>query len=90
MCIRDSLVTLEDFTSDYGFLLPEGPYDTVAGFVMAQLGSLPRVGDTCTVTLNPVDEQLPAERFELTVTELDGRRASRLRLTRVGVERFDQ
>ncbi|MCE1175445.1 MAG: hemolysin family protein [Propionibacteriales bacterium] len=86
----DGLVTLEDFTSDYGFLLPDGPYDTVAGFVMAQLGSLPRVGDTCTVTLDPVDEQLPAERFELTVTELDGRRASRLRLTRVGVERFDQ
>lgn len=86
----DGLVTLEDFTSDYGFLLPEGPYDTVAGFVMARLGSLPRVGDSCTVTLNPVHEHLPPERFELTVTELDGRRASRLRLTRVGVERFDQ
>lgn len=86
----DGLVTLEDFTSDYGFLLPDGPYDTVAGFVMAQLGSLPRVGDTCTVTLDSVDEQLPAERFEISVTELDGRRASRLRLTRVGAERSDQ
>jgi len=80
----DGLVTLEDFASDYGYVLPEGPYDTVAGFVMAQLGSLPTLGDTCTVTLESTDEQQPAAHLELRVTELDGRRAARLRLTKLG------
>lgn len=80
----DGLVTLEDFSQQIGYLLPEGPYDTVAGFVMAQLGSLPQVGDTCTVTLAAESEQEPPVGFELRVTELDGRRAARLRLTRLG------
>lgn len=80
----DGLVTLEDFASEYGYVLPEGPYDTVAGFVMATLGSLPEVGATCTVTLSASQEQEPAAKFELRVTELDGRRAARLRLTRLG------
>jgi putative hemolysin len=82
----DGLVTLEDFASDYGYVLPEGPYDTLAGFVMAQLGSLPTLGDACTVTLDSTDEQQPAARLELQVTELDGRRAARLRLTKLGTE----
>lgn len=80
----DGLVTLEDFGQEIGYELPEGPYDTVAGFVMAQLGSLPQVGDVCTVTLASEHEQDPPAAFELLVTELDGRRAARLRLTRLG------
>lgn len=80
----DGLVTLEDFASEYGYVLPEGPYDTVAGFVMATLGSLPQVGSQCTVTLAAVAENRPAAKFELRVTELDGRRAARLRLTKLG------
>jgi putative hemolysin len=80
----DGLVTLEEFGQEIGFRLPEGPYDTLAGFVMAQLGTLPKVGDACTVTLDAESEQDPSAVFELRVTELDGRRAARLRLTRVG------
>lgn len=80
----DGLETLEGFAQALGFVLPEGPYDTVAGFVMAQLGTLPQVGDKCTVTLAAEGEQVPPELFELRVTELDGRRASRLKLTRLG------
>lgn len=82
----DGLVTLGDFADEYGYVLPEGPYDTVAGFVMARLGTLPKLGDSCTVVLDPTDEQEQAGRFDLTVTELDGRRASRLRLARIGPE----
>ncbi len=80
----DGLETLEGFAQALGFVLPEGPYDTVAGFVMAQLGTLPQVGDTCTVTLAAENDQTPPELFELRVTELDGRRAARLKLTRLG------
>lgn len=81
----DGLETLEEFGEAQGFVLPEGPYDTVAGFVMAHLGRLPEVGDAIEVELTPVEagEQGP-ESFEFTVTELDGRRAARLNLRRLG------
>jgi putative hemolysin len=80
----DGLVTLGDFGQQVGYVLPEGPYDTVAGFVMAQLGTLPKVGDACTVVLASEREQEPPHTFELRVTELDGRRAARLRITNLG------
>jgi len=79
----DGLMTLQDFADDFGYVLPEGPYDTVAGFVMAQLGALPELGDTCQVSLDPVEEGTPTT-FELTVSELDGRRAARLKLVNLG------
>ncbi|MFZ0530672.1 MAG: hemolysin family protein [Propionicimonas sp.] len=82
----DGLVTLEDFAQQVGFVLPEGPYDTVAGFVMAQLRSLPQVGDACEVSLAAADDPERSVRFRLSVTELDGRRAARLRLVNLGPE----
>ena len=66
----DGLLNLEDFAEETGVELPEGPYETAAGFVMSRLGALPEVGST-------VDED--GHRF--TVTELDGRRIARLRVT---------
>ncbi len=81
----DGLETLEEFGEDHGYVLPEGPYDTVAGFVMAHLGRLPEVGDVIEVLLDPVAAgEAGPERFEFTVSELDGRRAARLRLRRLG------
>ena len=53
-----------------GIELPEGPYETVAGFVLAALGELPTAGDTVKV---------PG--YTITVTEMDGRRIARLRVT---------
>jgi len=67
----DGLLNLEDFAEETGFELPEGPYETVAGFVVAELGELPGVGGSV-----EVGEHV------LTVTELDGRRAARIRVTR--------
>ena len=63
----DGLLNLEDFADETGVELPDGPYETVAGFVVSQLGELPAVGATV-----EVDGHL------LTVTELDGRRVARL------------
>ena len=37
----DGLLNLDDFEDETGIELPEGPYETVAGFLMAQLGRLP-------------------------------------------------
>jgi len=54
-----------------GLTVPEdGPFETVAGFVMSELGRLPVVGDTVGI-----------EGGELKVERLDGRRIDRLRFT---------
>ena len=50
-----------------GLTMPEGPYDTLGGLVMARLGRLPVKGDVV---------ELPG--WRLTVTELDGRRVDRV------------
>ena len=70
----DGLLNLEDFADEVGFELPEGPYETVAGFVVAELGRLPEVGESVAV-----------DGHTLTVTELDGRRASRIKVVRGAV-----
>jgi putative hemolysin len=70
----DGLLNIEDFADETGIELPEGPYETVAGFVVSRLGEVPGVGDEVIVD---------AHRFE--VTELDGRRIARVRVTPVPV-----
>ena len=79
----DGLQTVNDFADQFGYELPEGPYDTVAGCVMAALGSLPQLGDRVELSLPPADSDGEPVRIALEVTELDGRRAARLRLTRL-------
>jgi putative hemolysin len=66
----DGLLNLEDFADRTGLELPEGPYETVAGYVINELGRLPVKGDT-----------LEALGHRFTVAELDGRRIARVRLT---------
>ena len=70
----DGLMNLDDFEEEAGVELPEGPYETVAGYVVSTLGRLPVVG-----------ESVDHDGHTLTVVELDGRRASRIRVTRVTV-----
>jgi putative hemolysin len=66
----DGLLNLDDFAEQTGIELPEGPYETVAGYVLAALGELPTEGDSVKV---------PG--YTITVTEMDGRRIARLRVT---------
>jgi putative hemolysin len=65
----DGLLNLDAFADETGLELPEGPYETVAGYLMAVLGHLPQVG-----------ENVEVDGHRLTVTEVDGRRVSRVRL----------
>lgn len=78
----EGLTTLDGFEERTGYLLPAGPYDTVAGYFMAQLGALPKVGDALTVTLPRAGgvETDPGASFTMTVTELDGRRVAWLHI----------
>jgi putative hemolysin len=65
----DGLLNLDDFEDETGIELPEGPYETVAGFIVQRLGHVPRVG-----------EGTVFDRYELAVRELDGRRIARVRV----------
>ena len=73
----DGLITLEEFGDRTGYELPEGPYDTVAGYWVAQRGALPEVGDSVRVVVPQVTGRAEST-FDMTVTELDGRRAARI------------
>ncbi len=85
----DGLLTLEQFDDQTGIPLPEGPYDTVAGFVMAQLGHLPQVGDEVELAGRGSESAEPVG-YRLTVVELDGRRAARLTLHRAPAPAVDE
>ena len=85
--VIDGLTTLDEFEEKTGLVLPEGPYDTVAGYVMAQLGQLPAVGDVVHAELMPagVDpETTEPTPLELRVSELDGRRVAAVVVHRLG------
>jgi putative hemolysin len=75
--VIDGLLTLDEFAERTDVVLPEGPYDTVAGYFMAKLGQLPSVGDVVEAEGTVGDDPShPKTRLELRVSELDGRRAS--------------
>ncbi len=92
----DGLTTLEAFEDAVGYVLPEGRYDTVAGYFMAQYGDIPSVGDAVTVRLKPArpddedeggeDTDDEGDEFEMRVTQMDGRRVAWLRLRPVADE----
>jgi putative hemolysin len=63
----DGLLNLDEFAEQTGLELPEGPYETVAGYLLASLGHLPENGESAEI-----------DGRKLTVTQLDGRRISRV------------
>jgi putative hemolysin len=63
----DGLLNLDDFAEATGLQLSDGPYETAAGYVLAELGRLPEIGDIVEV-----------EGRTLTVVEIDGRRIARI------------
>jgi putative hemolysin len=65
----DGLLHREELADATGIVLPEGPYETLAGFVQAELGRVPSVGDS-----------LEAHGHRFTVLEMDGRRVARVRV----------
>ncbi len=68
--IFDAALNVRDLDSQYNITLPEDPaYATVGGFVMDQLGFIPRGGESF---------EFGAYRF--TVVEMDGRRVARVKI----------
>lgn len=70
----DAQLRLEEFAEETGVHLPDGPYDTAAGWLLRELGKIPEVGDTASHT----DERHGTVRF--TVTQMRGRRVEQVQL----------
>jgi CBS domain containing-hemolysin-like protein len=67
--LLDGALPIADVNERYRLELPEHEYNTVSGYIMGQLGRIPRVGDEVT---------FPGGRFR--VISMDGRRVDRLSL----------
>lgn len=65
----DGLLREDELTEQTGFRLPEGPYETLAGFLLARLGHIPVAG-----------ESLEDEGWEFTVMEVDRHRIEQVRV----------
>jgi putative hemolysin len=71
--VFDGGVGLRDLETQYNISLPDDPaYSTLGGFVLAQLGFIPRGG-----------EAFDFEGYRFTVIEMDRRRVARVKLQRV-------
>jgi putative hemolysin len=81
--ILDASMTIEEFAERTGVALPEGPYETVAGFVIARLGRLAKSGDEVRVGAHQADDDDEHARAPLTITvaEVDGRRMRSVRVS---------
>jgi magnesium and cobalt exporter, CNNM family len=66
----DGVLREDELAERTGFRLPEGPYETLAGFLMARLGHIPVNGES--VTENG---------WEFTVVEVDRHRIEQVRVT---------
>ncbi len=65
----DGMLHRNDVEDKTGVVLPEGPYDTLAGFVLGRFGRIPDVG-----------ESVRALGHEFTVVAMEGLRISRVRI----------
>ena len=67
----DGMLREDEVAEATGFALPEGPYETLAGYLMAQLGHIPAPGEMLVI---------PGWTFE--VLDVERRRIVRVRVTR--------
>ncbi|MFC4106425.1 hemolysin family protein [Micromonospora zhanjiangensis] len=67
----DGVLREDELAERTGFRLPEGPYETLAGFLLARLGHIPVAGET-------VEER----GYEFTVVEVDRHRIEQVRVVR--------
>ena len=65
----DGLTSLDDVLDETGIEVVDGPYETVGGFLMHQLGRIPEVGDKISQ---------PSAEFE--IESIEGKRAGKIRM----------
>src|SRR6201993_4359418 len=79
------LLRIDEIAAATGFRAPEGPYETIGGLVLRELGHIPAAGETVTLTALDPDGLLDTStRWQATVMRMDGRRIDLLELTELG------
>lgn len=67
----DGGIRIEEANQELGLDLPEGDYETVAGFILSHLGRIPKQG-----------EQLKYRHLKFVITEMQGVKIERIVVTR--------
>jgi putative hemolysin len=67
----DGALSVEEAREELGLDIPEGPYDTIAGYVLSQLGHIPTVGESVTI-----------DHHRITVAEMRNLKIELLRIIR--------
>ncbi|TNH30644.1 HlyC/CorC family transporter [Micromonospora orduensis] len=67
----DGVLRSDEVAEQTGFQLPDGPYETLAGYLMARLGHIPLAGET-----------VEAQGWEFTVVEVERHRIEQVRVLR--------
>jgi putative hemolysin len=70
--VVDGVTNIEDVAELTDLELPEGPYETLAGFIMAQVGKLPEA-----------QQSIEVQGYRLTVLEVENRRATKVKIERL-------
>ncbi len=76
------LLRIDEVAAATGYRAPEGPYETIGGLVLKEIGHIPVAGEVVPLpTLN--DDGLPdvSRRWQARVVRMDGRRIDLLELT---------
>jgi CBS domain containing-hemolysin-like protein len=68
--VVDGLLREDELMEQTGFALPEGPYETLAGFLLSRLGHIPVVG-----------ESYESDGWQFTVMAVDRHRIEQVRVT---------
>lgn len=79
------LLRIDEVATATGYRGPEGPYETIGGLVLRELGHIPTAGETVELTSLDSDglSDTPG-RWQATVVRMDGRRIDQLELTELG------
>jgi CBS domain containing-hemolysin-like protein len=79
------LLRTDEVAAAIGYRAPEGPYETIGGLVLRELGHIPVAGETVELTALDADGLLDtAMRWQATVVRMDGRRIDLVELTELG------
>ena len=77
----DGLTDIDELDEIIGKDLPEGDYDTIAGYIISQLGYLPKQGEHSEVMF---------ENIRFTVLEVENRRIEKVKVEILPVEKKDE
>lgn len=76
------LLRIDEVALATGYRAPEGPYETIGGLALQQIGHIPAVGETVELpALNGDGLFDPTMRWQATVVQMDGRRIDLLELS---------